>query len=137
MGCLIVLLIVAVPPILAAGYGAWYLWEGYRHNPAYRLASELARHDGMIQEVLGPDPVIAGVEGNVFSWMPGVASDTYDVILDGPKGEGRLAISEHHSEFGLPKLDGAILTGPDGRRYDILKHQELPADSDTKPDTSI
>src|SRR5215469_7187699 len=138
MGCLILVLIVTVPPLLAAGYGAWYLWEGWRHNPAYRLAAELVRRDGMAQQVLGADSVITGVEGNVFSWVPGLASDSYDVTLEGPKGEGRLSITEHHSEFTPPTLDGAILTGPDGRRYDLLKHQELPADgSSPKPDTSI
>lgn len=137
LGCLILVLIVTVPPLLAAGYGAWYLWEGYRHNPAYRLAAELLRHDGMAQQILGADPVITGVEGNVFSWVPGLASDSYDVILEGPKGEGRLSITEHHAEFGPPKLDGAILTGPDGRRYDLLKHQELPTNGNAPPETSI
>jgi hypothetical protein len=137
MGCLILVLIVTVPPILAAGYGAWYLWEGYRDNPAYRLAADLVRRDGMTAEVLGPGAVITGVEGNVFSWMPGIASDRYIVTLEGPKGEGSLAITEHHSSFGPPHLDAAILTGPDGRRYDLLKHQELPADGNTKADTSI
>jgi hypothetical protein len=137
MGCLILVMIVTVPPLLAAGYGAWYIWEGYRHNPAYRLAADLVRRDGMTQEILGPDPVITGVAGNVFSWMPGLASDSYDVILEGPKGEGQLAIIEHHSGFGAPQLDSAILTGPDGRRYDLLKHQELPGDGNTRPDTSI
>ena len=136
-GCLIVLLIVTVPPILAAGYGAWYLWEGYRHNPAYRLAVDLVRHDGMAQQVLGEDPVITGVEGNVFSWMPGLAKDSYDVTLEGPKGEGHLAITEHHSGFGSPVLDSAILTGPDGRRYDLMKHQELPGSGNISPDNSI
>ena len=137
MGCLILVLIVTIPPILAAGYGAWYLWEGYRHNPAYRLAADLVRRDGMTQEVLGAGPVITGVDGNVFSWMPGIASDSYVVTLEGPKGEGRLAITEHHSEFGPPHLDGANLTGPDGRRYDLLRHQELPGGGDGTPDTSI
>ena len=137
MGCLILVLIVTVPPILAAGYGAWYLWEGYRHNPAYRLAADLVSRDGMAEQVLGRGPVITGVEGNVFSWMPGIASDSYVVTLDGPKGEGRLAITEHHSEFGPPHLDGAILTGPDGRRYDLLTHQQLPGSGDAKPDNSI
>jgi len=137
MGCLILVLIVTVPPLLAAGYGAWYLWEGWRHNPAYRLAAELVRRDGMAQQILGPDPVITGVDGNVFSWMPGLASDRYDMTLEGPKGQGRLSITEHHSEFAPPTLDGAILTGPDGRRYDLLKHKELPADGFTRPDTSI
>jgi len=136
-GCLILVLIVTLPPILATAYGAWYFWEGYRHNPAYRLAADLMRHDSMAQQVLGADPVITGVEGNVFFWMPGVASDSYEVSLEGPKGEGHLAITEHHSAFGTPKLDGAILTGPDGRRYDLLKHQELPADGSIAPETSI
>src|SRR5579872_5011347 len=113
MGCLIFVLIVTIPPILAAAYGAWYLWEGYRHNPAYRLAADLVRRDGMIQQVLGEDPAITGLEGNIFSWMPGVASDSYSVTLEGPKGEGSLAITEHHSELSAPTLDGAILTGPD------------------------
>src|ERR1700719_4477777 len=85
-GCLILVLIVAVPPVLAAAYGAWYLWEGYRHNPAYRLAADLVRRDGMIQQVLGEDPAITGMEGNIFSWMPGLASDIYSVTLEGPKG---------------------------------------------------
>ena len=136
-GCLIVLLIVTVPPILAAGYGAWYLWQGWRHTPAYRLAAELVRHDGMAQQVLGEDPVITGVEGNVFSWMPGLARDSYDVVLEGPKGEGHLAITEHHSTFHAPVLDSAILTGPDGRRYDLMKHQELPGGGNATPDNSI
>ena len=136
-GCLILVLIVTVPPLLAAGYGAWYLWEGWRHNPAYRLAAELVQRDGMAQQVLGEDPVITGVEGNVFSWMPGLAGDRFDVTLEGPKGEGHLAIIEHHSTFGASHLDGAILTGPDGRRYDLLRHRELPSGGRTTPDTSI
>jgi hypothetical protein len=137
MGCLIVFLIVTVPPILGAGYGAWYLWQGWRHNPAYRLAADLVRNDGMAQQVLGEDPVITGVEGNVFSWMPGLARDSYAVVLEGPKGEGHLAITEHHSGFGSPVLDSAILIGPDGRRYDLMKHQELPGDSNAAPGNSI
>jgi len=59
------------------------------------------------------------------------------VALEGPKGEGHLAVTSHESGFAGWKLDSAILTGPDGRRYDLIKHQELPADSTSKPDTSI
>ena len=136
-GCLILVLIVTLPPILGAGYGAWYLWQGYRHNPAYRLAVDLVRHDGMVQRVLGEDPVITGMEGNVFSWMPGLASDSYAVVLEGPKGQGQLAITEHHSGFGTPTLDSAILTGPDGRRYDLLAHRQLPGSGTSPPDNSI
>jgi hypothetical protein len=81
--------------------------------------------------------VVTGVEGNVFSWMPGRSSHDYEIALQGPKGEGRLAVTSHQSGFGGFKLDSAILTGPDGRRYDLLKHQVLPSDDSTRPDTSI
>lgn len=131
------ILILAVPPILAAGYGAWYLWQGYRRDPVLRLAGELVREDGMAEQVLGYGAVVTGVEGNVFSWVPGLASDSYEVSLQGPKGEGHLLVSTHHSSFGPPKLDSAILTGPDGRRYDLLKHQVLPQGGYATPNTSI
>ncbi len=136
-GCLILLLIFLLPPVLLGGYGAWFLYDGYRNNPVLRVVGELVRQDGMAQQVLGAGAVVTGVEGNVFSWVPGRASDDYQVLLEGPKGEGHLAVSAHHSTFGAPTLDSAILTGPDGRRYDLLKHQPLPDDGTARPDNSI
>jgi hypothetical protein len=136
-GCLIVLLIVALPPMLLGGYGAWFFWQGFHRDPVLRVVSEMVRKDGMAQEVLGPDAQVVGVESSVSSWMPGGSSDTYDVTLEGPKGEGHLAIIAHHGAFHRPRLDSAILTGPDGHRYDLLKHQPLPDDSSTPADNSI
>lgn len=136
-GCLILLLVLAIPPVLMGGYGAWFLWQGYRRDPVLRVVGEMVRKDGMAQQVLGPGAVVTGVEGNFFSWMPGQSSHAYEVILEGPKGEGRLAVIWHQAGFEGPKLDGAILAGPDGRRYDLIKHQLLPSDDNSRPDTSI
>lgn len=136
-GCLILLLIFLLPPVLLGGYGAWFLYDGFRHNPVLRLAADLVRRDGMAQQVLGTGAVVIGVDGNVFSWVPGMSSDSFAVTLEGPKGEGHLAVRAHHSTFGTPVLDIAILTGPDGRRYDLLKHRQLPDDRPRTPDTSI
>jgi hypothetical protein len=136
-GCLILVLLLLLPPVLLGGYGAWFLYDGYKRNPVLRVVGELVREDGMVQQAMGHGAVVTGVEGNVFSWVPGIASDTYQVTLEGPKGEGHLAVTSHHSGFGSPQLDSAILTGPDGRRYDLLKHQQLPDDGTARPDTSI
>jgi hypothetical protein len=136
-GCLILVLLLLLPPVLLGGYGAWFLADGYKHNPVLRVVGELVREDGMAQQAMGHGAVVTGVEGNVFSWVRGMASDTYQVTLEGPKGEGHLAVTSHHSGFGSPQLDSAILTGPDGRRYDLLKHQQLPDDGTARPDTSI
>ena len=136
-GCLILGLILITPPILLGGYGAWFLYDGYRHNPVVRLAGELVRRDGMAQQVLGYGAAITGVEGNGFAWVPGTTSGDYHVTLEGPKGEGHMTVRAHQATFGPPALDSAILTGPDGRRYDLLKHQQLPDDGTVRPDTSI
>jgi len=135
-GCLILALIVILPPALLGGYGAWFLYDGFRRSPVLGVVNELVREDGMAQQVLGRDAVVTSVDGNVFSWMPGKTSHAYEVTLEGPKGEGHLAVTSHTGINGL-KLDSAILTGPDGRRYDLIKHQELPSDGITRPDTSI
>jgi Cytochrome oxidase complex assembly protein 1 len=136
-GCLILALILITPPILLGGYGAWFLYDGYRRNPVVRMVGELVRSDGMAQQALGTGAVITGVEGNAFTWVPGRISGDYHVTLQGPKGEGHLIVRSHHSSQGPPSLDSAILTGPDGRRYDLLKHQQLPDDGTVRPDTSI
>ena len=79
----------------------------------------------MARQVLGAGITITGVESNYFSWMPGQANNAYEVTLEGSKGEGRLSVTAH-SGGRAPVLDSAILTGPDGRRYDLLKHRMLP-----------
>jgi hypothetical protein len=137
-GCLIVMLIFALPPVLLGGYGAWFLYDGYKRNPLMRVVGELVRNDGMAQQVLGRGAVVTGVEGNVFHWIPGKSNtENYVVLLEGPKGEGHLDVTAHHSLFGPSSMDSAILTGPDGRRYDLLKHQQLPDDGTPRPDNSI
>lgn len=127
-GCLIALLLVSLPFILAGGYGAWFLWDGYKRDPVLRVVGEMVRSDGMARQVLGNNITITGVESNSFSWMPGQTDNAYEVTLEGSKGEGRLSVRAH-TGAGPPVLDSAILTGPDRRRYDLLKHQILPGDT--------
>ena len=136
-GCLILLLVALLPPILLGGYGAWFLYDGYRRNPVLRMVGELVRQDGLARQALGPGAVVARLEGNVFSMVPGRTTDSYQVLLEGPRGEGHLAVTAHHSAFGPPSLDSAILTGPDGRRYDLLHHRLLPDDGTARPDNTI
>jgi len=135
-GCLILILIFALPPALLGGYGAWFFYDGFRHSTVLTVVNELVREDGIARQVLGEDAVVTEVDGNFFSWMPGKTSHAYEVTLDSPKGGGHLAVTSHIGLSGM-KLESAILTGPDGRRYDLLKHQQMPNDGVTRPDTSI
>jgi hypothetical protein len=132
-GCLVLIVLVSLPVVLAGGWGLWFWHNGYKKDPAFRLVAELVRHDGLVAQALGSDPVVAGIEANSFDWMPGRNQHDYTVTLEGPKGEGHLAVTSH-ADAGGPHLDRAMLTGPDGRRYDLLKHEILPGDT---PDNSI
>ena len=126
-GCLIVLVLLSLPVILGAGWGAWLWTSGYKRDPALRLAAELVKSDGLAQQVLGSGITVKGVESDGFLWMPGMSSHSYDMQLEGSRAKGDLEITAHADAAG-PHLDSAILTGPDGRRYDLLKHQILPGD---------
>ena len=126
-GCLIVLVLLSLPVILGAGWGTWLWTSGYKRDPALRLAAELVKSDGLAQQVLGSGITVKGVESDGFLWMPGMSSHSYDMQLEGSRAKGDLEITAHADAAG-PHLDSAILTGPDGRRYDLLKHQILPGD---------
>ena len=70
-----------LPPIMAGGYGAWFLYDGYKRNPVLRVVGELVRQDGMAQQALGYGAEVVGVEGNFFSWMPGGSTNSYEPRL--------------------------------------------------------
>jgi len=130
-GCLGVALLLCLPMILAAGYGSWFLWSGYKRDPVLRVVGEMIRHDGTARMVLGEEIVITGVQGGVFSWVQGASRSATLVELEGSRGRGVLAVTAHREVTG-PKLDSAILTGPAGGRHDLLRGATLRA-----PDGSI
>ena len=133
-GCLIALALLFVPVIVVAGYDAWFLWQGFRHDPALSAVGELVRHDGMAEAVLGQHIEITGVESNEFSFVPGLGSQSdYTVTLRGSKASGTLSV-DADIEHGHVRINSVILTGPDGDRYDLMHHTIAPT---ARPTTSI
>ncbi|HUO02735.1 MAG TPA: cytochrome c oxidase assembly factor Coa1 family protein [Rhizomicrobium sp.] len=124
-GCLAIVVILFLPVLLAGGYGTWFLWQGFRHDPVMRTVTELVRRDGLAHQVLGDNVRIMGISGNVFSYVPGMGSHSaYDVRLEGSKAEGALEV-EAETHGGRVNVTTMILTGPDGGRYDLLHNQIL------------
>ena len=102
------------------------VYTGFRENPLMRTAIEMAQRDGLAQQVLGGDVAVEGVTSNMFAFMPGVgARNAYELQLSGPKGRGTLAVTAS-GQGAKSKIDSMILTGPDGRRYDLLHDTALP-----------
>jgi hypothetical protein len=125
-GCGALVLIIALPTILMAGFGTWFFHHDAWHDPAVRQASIMVVHDDLARQVLGAPIKVTGVQGNAWSWMPGVGQTSiYILSLSGPLGNGTLEVHAHKG-MGKPGLDGATLTAPDGARYDLLHHRVLP-----------
>ena len=124
-GCLAIVLILALPPLLAGGYGAWFLWQGFRRDPVTRTITELVRRDGLAHQVLGDDVHVVGIEGNAFSYAPGMGSHSgYAMRLEGSRGEGTLEV-EAETRGGRVNVTSMILTTANGGRYDLLHNQIL------------
>ncbi len=119
-GCLAVLAFIFLPVMLAGGYGAWFLYQGFRHDPVLTAVTELARHDGLAHQVLGEDIEVTGVAGNAFSFVPGMGSrSSYEVTVEGDKASGTLDV-EAATPHGRVEIRSMILTTPNGGRYDLL-----------------
>lgn len=124
-GCLAIVAFLFLPVLLAGGYGAWFVWQGFHNDPVLRTVSELVRRDGLAHQVLGDDIRVAGVEGNAFSYVPGLGSrNAYTVRLSGSRARGRLEV-EARTHRGQITVTSMILTASDGGRYDLLHNQIL------------
>jgi len=124
-GCLAIIGLLFLPVLLAGGYGTWFLWQGFRHDPVLRTVSELVRRDGLAHQVLGDDVQVVGMYGNAFSYVPGMGSHSdYAVRLEGSRSEGTLEV-EAETRRGHVDVTTMILTTPDGGRYDLLRNTIL------------
>ncbi len=116
------LALVLLPILLVSAYSAWFFYQGFRHDPALRAAMELVRHDGTAERVLGGDIQVTGIAGDSFSFLSGLGSRSAAVVaLTGSKASGTLAV-EAETDHGHVHIDSMILTGPDGTRYDLMRH---------------
>ena len=124
--------VILLPFVLAAGYGAWFLYQGFRQDPVLRAVTVLLDRDGLAHQVLGDHIRVTGVEGNAFSFVPGLGSHTnYEVTLSGDRASGRLDV-EADTNHGHVDVKSMILDGPHGGRYDLLHNRVL-----TEPEGSV
>jgi len=133
LGCLGVAVIVLAPILFAWAYSAWFLYANFRDSPIMRTVVEMTERDGLAQQVLGPPITVVGLEGNAFSYMPGMgARSEYRLVLQGSRATGTLTVTTGTGS-GRARIERMILTGPDGRRYDLLTDRPLPGGPATPP----
>lgn len=122
-GCLGIIVILCLPGAIAG----WFFWQGYRHDPALQAAVELVRRDGIARQVLGRNIHMTGLAASASTFF-GLSQENDAVIdLEGSLGQGTLEVRSHATQGGF-KIDSLYLSGPDGRRYNLMKHGvPLPA----------
>ena len=88
-GCLIVLLIIVLPPALLGGYGAWFLYDGYRHSPVLKVVNEHFNHQLSRADILH---TYSGVRPlcNDESDNPSAVTRDYTLALSAAQGEAPL-----------------------------------------------
>ena len=128
-GCLGVLVLVALIGGGAFVWSGWYIFEGYKNDPALQVAITAVESDRTARDVLGSDIKVTGMKSEIFTdTMTSGRSATYSVDLKGSKAEGKLHVTLHSQGEGM-KIVAMVLTGPDGTRYNLTNNTVTPSSS--------
>jgi hypothetical protein len=110
-------------------YGSWFVYQGYKSDPALERAMTQVRANPVAREILGSDIVVESMESETFSAITGTGKTvTYSLRLKGDKGEGRLHVVLHSAGHEM-KIVSLVLTGPDEQRYNLTGVGAAPPSS--------
>jgi hypothetical protein len=124
-GCLVAAGIVFL--VLLAGGGGiwWYMTSGYKNNETLKAATVELNQDQTARSVLGDNIEITGLSGTHYATdLANGTSESYVAHLKGSKAEGDLAVDAETPPHGQRHFTKLILTGPDGKTYDLLHASE-------------
>jgi cytochrome oxidase complex assembly protein 1 len=125
-GCLIAGAIAIAVVVATMSYTGWWLFSGFRTDPALHTVMETVNSDRIARAVLGDNIEITSLASS------SVTSDTatgthasYVARVKGSKAEGMLAITLDRVS-GRTHVTSVVLTGPDGGTYDLTTSQPVP-----------
>jgi hypothetical protein len=122
-GCLIAAVIAIAAIAGAISFGGWWLYSGFRSDPTLHAVITTVNGDQTARFVLGDNIEITNLESsNISEDLATGKHASYVAHLRGTKGEGTLAVTAD-TTGGHTHITSMILTGPDGRNYD-LTHSE-------------
>lgn len=125
-GCLIAAAVIIAALVGTMSYTGWWLFSGFRSDPALQAVMETVNNDRVARAVLGDNIEITSLTSS------SVSSDTttgthaaYVAQVKGGKAEGTLAITLDKVS-GRTHVTSLVLTGPDGATYDLTTSQTIP-----------
>ena len=124
-GCLIAAVIAIVAIVGAMSYGGWWLYSGFRNDPTLHAVINTVNGDQIARAVLGDNIQITYLESsNIAEDLATGKHASYVAHLRGTKGEGTLAVTVD-ATGDRTHITSMILTGPDGRTYDLTHTQPM------------
>ena len=125
-GCLIAGAIAIAVVVATMSYTGWWLFSGFRSDPALHAVMETVNTDRIARAVLGDNIEITGLaSSSVTSDTTSGTHASYVARVKGSKAEGTLAITLD-TVSGHTHVTSVVLTGPDGSTYDLTTSQPTP-----------
>jgi hypothetical protein len=122
-GCLLAGAIALVVIVGAISYFGWYFYSGFKDNPTLHSVMRVVNGDVIARSVLGDHIEITNLESSSFSEDTTSGKHVSFVAhLRGSRGEGTLAATVDTTN-ALDHITSMVLTGPDGRTYDLTSSQ--------------
>jgi len=107
-------------------YTGWWLFSGFRSDPALHLVMETVNSDRIARAVLGDNIEITSLASSSITSDTASGTHAYYVArVKGSKAEGMLAITLD-TVAGHTHVTSEVLTGPDGSTYDLTTSQPTP-----------
>jgi hypothetical protein len=120
-GCLIAAGIFLVVLIGGFSWMGWYFYSGFKNSPTLKAVVIRLNSDQVARSVLGDNIAITSLSSsNVSADLSTGKTESYVAHLKGSKAEGTLSITAETPTRGEMHITKMVLTGPDGRDYDLL-----------------
>ena len=125
-GCLIGAAIAIAAIVGMFSYFGWYFYSGYKESPTLHAVMSVVKADQTARAVLGEHIEITNLEGSSISEdLRSGRHESYIAHLRGSKGEGTLSVTVQ-VESEMNRITAMVLTGPDGRTYDLTSSRTSP-----------
>jgi hypothetical protein len=131
-GCLIAVLIVAAAVIGSCSYLGWFWTTGFKNDASLQAVVAVLNVNPTARAVLGDGIKVTGVSTFAIESNLSGKHESFVAAVSGSKASGRISTEVNSAPNGKANIVTLLLTGPDGRQYNLTGVQQVPP-----TDTSI
>jgi hypothetical protein len=116
---LLALAIAVAAVVGAVSYFGWFFSSGFKDNATLHMVMQVVNGDATARAVLGERIEITALHSSsMIEDTTTGRHEAYVASVSGSRGEGSIAVSVD-TQGAMKRITSLILTGPDGRTYDL------------------